>query len=210
MNKLGQKKTKFKIQRALGVELPGLGKPGALDKRNYPPGQHGQKQRRRHTTYALQLREKQKLMFHYGLRDEQLRRFVREAKRRNSSWMDSLIGLLERRTDNVVFRLGFARSIPAARQLVLHGHILVNERRESIGSRVLPVGAKIRLTERAQQFPGVLTSLLDPRLALPSFLERAPENQPAEGTVLSIPIAENVPFEFDGSLVVGFYSRTGL
>src|SRR5271170_5900383 len=104
MNKLGQKKTKFKIQRALGVELPGLGKPGALDKRNYPPGQHGQKQRRRHTTYALQLREKQKLMFHYGLRDEQLRRFVREAKRRNSSWMDSLIGLLERRTDNVVFR----------------------------------------------------------------------------------------------------------
>jgi small subunit ribosomal protein S4 len=208
MNKLGQKKTKFKIQRALGVELPGLGKPGALAKRNYPPGQHGQKRQKRPSTYGLQLREKQKLMFHYGLRDEQLRRCIREAKKWGSAWMDSLVGLLERRADNVVFRLGFARSVAAARQLVSHGHVFVNGKRETIGSRVLPVGTTITLTERPREFPAVTSSLLDPRLPLPSFLEKTAEIP--EGTVISNPTAEHVPFEFDGSLVVGFYARSGL
>ncbi len=71
---------KFKIQRALGVELPGLGKPGALEKRNYPPGQHGKARKSKPSEYAVQLKEKQKLLFHYGIREEQLRRFVRKAR----------------------------------------------------------------------------------------------------------------------------------
>ena len=79
MNKLGSRKTKFKIQRALGLELPGLGRPGALAKRNYPPGQHGKNAKRTTGGYALQLREKQKLLFHYVLREQQFRRFVRKA-----------------------------------------------------------------------------------------------------------------------------------
>lgn len=132
---------KFKIQRSLGVELPGLGKPGALEKRNYPPGQHGKSRRSKPSEYAVQLKEKQKLLFHYGIREEQLRRFVRKARSASpSNWIDSLIGLLERRLDNIVFRLGFARSIAAARQLVSHGHILVDGRRQTIGSMVLRVG----------------------------------------------------------------------
>src|SRR5262245_45555932 len=111
-------RNKWKMQRALGLELPGLGRPGALEKRSFPPGQHGPTTKRRGPAgYALQLREKQKLLFHYLLREEQLQRFVRTAQsKKASNWMETLIGLLERRLDNIVFRLGFARSIAGARQ----------------------------------------------------------------------------------------------
>ncbi len=140
---------KWKIQRSLGIELPGLGKPGALVKRNYPPGQHGRAQKRKITQFGAQLREKQKLLFHYGLREEQLRRFVRKARTLNrSNWMESLLGLLERRLDNIVFRLGFARSIAGARQLVSHGHILVNSRRQTIASMVLRPGEVVWLSSK--------------------------------------------------------------
>ena len=143
MNKLGARRKRFKIQRALGLELPGLGKAGALEKRNYPPGQHGKNVRRKVSAYGQQLREKQKLLFHYAIREEQLRRFVRHAQRAQSSdWMSSLISLLERRLDNVVFRLGYARSILSARQLVSHGHVMVNGRKQTIGSMVLPMARK--------------------------------------------------------------------
>src|ERR1700754_4972315 len=103
-------RTRFKMQRALGLELPGLGKPGALEKRNYPPGQHGQsKSRKKLSEFGAQLKEKQKLLFHSARRVKQLRRFVRDARRiQASNWVENLIGLLERRVDNVVFRLGFA------------------------------------------------------------------------------------------------------
>src|ERR1700761_1603306 len=100
------KRLKWKIQRALGLELPGLGKPGALEKRNYPPGQHGKLRRQKLTQFGAQLKEKQKLLFHYGIREEQLRRFVRQARSiQPSNWIEALAGLLERRLDNVVFRL---------------------------------------------------------------------------------------------------------
>jgi len=144
---------KWKIQRALGLELPGLGKPGALEKRNCPPGQHGKARKPKISQFGAQLREKQKLLFHYGIREEQLRRFVRNAKSRQpKNWIEALIGLLERRLDNVVFRLGFARSMAAARQLVSHGHVLVDGRRETIGSMVLDPGAVVQLSERANQW----------------------------------------------------------
>ncbi len=97
---------KWKIQR---TQLPGLGKPGALEKRNYPPGHHGKARKPKTTQFGAQLREKQKLIFHYGIREEQLRRFVRKAKSlRPSNWIEALTGLLERRLDNIIFRLGFA------------------------------------------------------------------------------------------------------
>lgn len=163
---------KWKIQRALGLELPGLGKPGALEKRNYPPGQHGKARRSKPSQFGLQLREKQKLLFHYGIREEQLRRFVRNAKSlQPSNWIEALIGLLERRLDNVVFQLGFARSMAAARQLVSHGHVLVDGRRVTIGSLVLRPGATVQLTEKANQLESTQTSRRAPRLPLPSFLQ---------------------------------------
>jgi small subunit ribosomal protein S4 len=188
-----------------------LGKPGALEKRNYPPGQHGRLHKQKLTQFGAQLREKQKLLFHYGLREEQLRRFVRKARSLNASnWMESLIGLLERRLDNVVFRLGFARSIAAARQLVSHGHILVNGRRQTIGSMVLRPGEVIWLSERAAQLETTQSSLRSPRLPLPSFLQFQNPATPDRGIVISIPGSAHVPFEFNTRQVAEYYAKRGV
>jgi len=202
---------KFRIQRSLGIELPGLGKPGALEKRNYPPGQHGQLQKRKVTQFGGQLREKQKLLFHYGLREEQLRHFVRKAKSMNSSnWIENLVGLLERRLDNVVFRLGFARSMAAARQLVSHGHILVNGRRQTISSMVLRIGERVHLAEQAKQMAAIQSSLADPRLDLPSYLQFDTPNEKEYGLVLSLPGIGHIPFEFNANQVAEYYAKRGV
>ncbi|MBB6143168.1 small subunit ribosomal protein S4 [Silvibacterium bohemicum] len=202
---------KFRIQRSLGIELPGLGKPGALEKRSYPPGQHGRLRKTKKTQFGAQLQEKQKLLFHYGLREEQLRRFVRKARSLSpSNWIESLIGLLERRLDNVVFRLGFARSIAAARQLVSHGHILVNGRRQTIGSMVLRPGEIVWLSEKASQMEAIQSSLKSPRLTLPSFLQFQNPNAPDRGIVLSIPSSNHVPFEFNTTQVAEYYAKRGV
>lgn len=202
---------KFKIQRSLGVELPGLGKPGALEKRNYPPGQHGKSRRSKPSEYAVQLKEKQKLLFHYGIREEQLRRFVRKARSASpSNWIDSLIGLLERRLDNIVFRLGFARSIAAARQLVSHGHILVDGRRQTIGSMVLRVGERVHLAEKALVIAAIQASRQSPRLGLPSYLQFEAEEAKEFGKVLSVPGPEHIPFEFNKTQVAEYYAKRGV
>jgi small subunit ribosomal protein S4 len=202
---------KFKLQRSLGIELPGLGKSGALAKRNYPPGQHGRAQRPTITQFGLQLREKQKLLFHYGLREEQLRRFVRKARSLSASnWIESLIGLLERRLDNVVFRLGFGRSIAAARQLVSHGHILVNGRRQTIGSMVLRPGEVVWLSEKAAQLEVTQSSLQSPRLPLPSYLQLQNPGTPGRGIVLFIPNSSHIPFEFNKKQVAEYYAKRGV
>ena len=126
MAKATMGRARFKIQRRFGVELPGLGKSGALDRRPYPPGQHGMK-RKKLSDYTIRLMEKQKIMFHYGLREGQLTNYVRKCKKDKSrAWVDTLIITLESRLDNVIFRLGLAPSIPAARQMVGHGHVFVN------------------------------------------------------------------------------------
>jgi len=204
-------RSKWKIQRALGLELPGLGKAGALEKRNYPPGQHGQGRKAKPTPFAIQLKEKQKLIFHYGLREEQLRRFVREAKRiQHSNWIEALIGLLERRLDNIVFRLGFAQSIAAARQLVSHGHILVNGRKQTIGSMVLRPGEVVWLTDKANQLEGTLQSRQAPRLPMPSFLQWQNPGTTDRGILLMIPNAAHIPFEFNAPQVAEFYAKRGV
>lgn len=211
MNKLGQHRKKWKIQRALGLELPGLGRPGALEKRNYPPGQHGPTAKRKKPTgHALQLREKQKLLFHYGLREEQLRRFVRMAQRRQASdWMETLLGLLESRIDNVVFRLGFSRSIAGARQLVSHGHVVVDGRRQTIGSMVLRTGSRVSLTGKANELESTKYSRSSPRLGLPSYLMLELSDTKDEGVLVSTPTSEHVPFEFNKSLVAEYYAKRG-
>jgi small subunit ribosomal protein S4 len=204
-------RTKFKIQRALGLELPGLGKAGALEKRNYPPGQHGQNRRGKPSEYALQLREKQKVMFHYGLREEQLRRFVRQSISASggSNWIEQLLSLLERRLDNVVFRLGFARSMAAARQLVAHGHVLLNGRAVNIGSIVLRVGDFVKLTEYAA---GGMTDAArtNPRLMLPSYLQFATPDNNTHGRLLSLPGSIHVPFELNAKQVAEYYAQRGV
>src|SRR4029450_10805583 len=117
---------RVKVMRALGVALPGLSRK-SIEKRPYGPGQHGPTRRKKTPSdYALRLREKQKVRFNYGVSERVLRRLVEEATRMRGNTGVTLVQLLERRLDNVVFRAGFARTIPGARQLVSHGHIQVN------------------------------------------------------------------------------------
>ncbi len=197
---------RFKRQRRLGVELPGLGKPGALDRRPYPPGQHGN-QRRKLSEYALRLEEKQKIIFHYGIREEQLRRFVRDSKRGDTTdWVDNLIGRLERRIDNVIFRLGFASSIRAARQMILHGHVLINGKKCRAGSAVCEQNDKITLTPKAYKGTSYLQAKASPRLELPDYLGKEAVGDEEIGTVRDIPHAHDIPFPFETGLLAEYYA----
>ncbi|MBS1982689.1 MAG: 30S ribosomal protein S4 [Bdellovibrionales bacterium] len=206
MAKTAQKTPRFKRQRRLGTELPGLGKAGALDRRPYPPGQHGN-QRRKLSEYALRLEEKQKIIFHYGLREEQLRRFVRDSKRGlGTDWVDTLIGKLESRLDNLVFRLGFAVSIRSARQLVRHGHVLVNGKKLSIGSAVIRPGSKITLTPEAYKGTVYLAGKAAPRLELPDYLSKEVDGETEIGTLREVPHANHIPFHFETGLLAEYYA----
>lgn len=203
---MAKKAARFKIQRRFGTELPGLGKPGALERRPYPPGENGNK-RRKYSDYALRLEEKQKIRLHYGLKEEQLRRFIRDAKKGTASnWTGQLIGRLERRLDNVVFRLGFAPSIRSARQLVNHGHVRVNGKKINIGSYVLEQNDKVSLSEKALQNQIVLRATQAPRLEVPDYLRKEQENGQDVGVVQAIPGTEHVPFTFDAGLFTEYYA----
>lgn len=197
---------RYRIQRRLGTELPGLGKPGALERRPYPPGENGNK-RRKYSDYALRLEEKQKIRVHYGLREEQLRRFIRNAKTGSAhNWVNKLMGLLERRLDNLVFRLGFAPSIRSARQLVSHGHVLVNGKKVTVGSFVVETGSKISLSEKGQQNQIVLQAMKAPRLEVPDYLRKEQEGGADVGVVHAMPGTEHVPFQFDAGLFTEYYA----
>ncbi len=207
MSKLGSHRKRWKVQRALLCELPGLGKPGALERRGYPPGQHGQA-RRKFSEYSLRLREKQKILFHYGLREEQLRRLVSRAKRGQSSdWMDTLLGMLECRLDNLVFRLGFAPSIPAARQMISHNHVMVDGKRVNIPSYIVRVGSRITLTEKAYQGQVYLMASQIPRLMLADFLGREKGALGDAGVLRDQPGFRDVPFSLEKNYVTEFYAK---
>lgn len=202
-------RSRFKIQRRLLTELPGLGKAGAMERKPYPPGQHGQR-RRKYSEFGLQLEEKQKLRFHYGVREEQFRRIINKAKRiSTSNWVDSLVNLLEKRLDNVVFRLGFAPSIPAARQLISHGKVQVNGKKVDIGSQVIKVGDIVTLKADAYQNQVYLQAQQSPRLPLPTHMVKETVNGAEAGRLIDEPKIEAVPFTFDPGLVISYYSLRG-
>lgn len=203
------KTPRFKRQRRLLTELPGMGKTGALERRPYPPGQHGL-QRRKYSEFALQLEEKQKLRFHYGVREEQFRRLIVKAKSsKATNWVEALVNSLEKRLDNVVFRLGFAPSIPAARQMVSHGKVLVNGKKVNIGSQVIKVGDKVSLKPEAYENQVYLQAKQGPRLPLPSFMAKDEVGGKEEGRLTDEPNLEAVPFAFEPGLVIGYYSMRG-
>lgn len=200
------KVARYKIQRRVGTELPGLGKPGALERRPYPPGENGNK-RRKYSDFALRLEEKQKLRAHYCLREKQLRRFIRDAKSGNSSnWVSKMVGLLECRLDNMVFRLGFAPSIRSARQLISHGHVRVNGKKVDLGSFVVQQGSKVGLSDKARTNQNVLQAAKSPRLELPDYLRKDSEAGQDVGVLHAIPGTEHVPFQFDAGLFTEYYA----
>ncbi|UYL08826.1 30S ribosomal protein S4 [Bdellovibrio sp. SKB1291214] len=203
------KEARFKKQRRLMTELPGLGKAGALERRPYPPGQHGQR-RRKYSEFGLQLEEKQKVRIHYGLREEQFRRIIGKAqKSSNTNWVESLVNLLEKRLDNVVFRLGFAQSIPAAKQLVSHGKVLLNGKKVNIASQIIKVGDVVSLKPEAYTNQVYMAAKQAPRLPLPSFMTKEEKGGVETGRLIDEPNMEAVPFSFDPGLVISYYSLRG-
>ncbi len=200
------KAARFKIQRRLGTELPGLGKAGALERRPYPPGENGNK-RRKYSDYALRLEEKQKIRVHYGLREEQLRRFIRNSKSgAGSNWVQKLIGRLECRLDNMVFRLGFAPSIRAARQLVSHGHVRVAGKKVDISSYVVIEGQEVTLSDKGFANQIYLQASKSPRLEVPDYLRKEDRGGKAVGILQAVPGIEHVPFQFDSGLFTEYYA----
>tara|TARA_Y100000768_G_scaffold368401_1_gene332359 strand:- start:32808 stop:33443 length:636 start_codon:yes stop_codon:yes gene_type:complete len=200
------KRSAFKIQRRLGVELPGLGKAGALERRPYGPGMHGMK-RKKLSDYTIRLMEKQKLRFHYGLREKQLRNLVVKCKKDTSrSWVDSLVINLESRLDNVIFRLNWAPSIAAARQMVSHGHIKINGQKVTIGSATVNVGDEITITDKGAKSGNYLQAKARPRLsAIPAFLSTEKDGEKEKAKVMSEALPEDIPFAFEKRLVIEFY-----
>jgi small subunit ribosomal protein S4 len=195
---------RLKRVRALGTSLPGLTAKNA-EQRPYPPGQHGQSRRGKASEYALRLREKQKLLFNYGLTEKQLRRIVEEARHSKGNTGSLILSLLERRLDNAVFRAGFARTIPAARQLVAHGHILVDGQRVDIPSFRVKVGNKLTLHKGTVENSHVRQSLEQPQLGRPGWLEY--DDGKLTATVASLPDEDSVPVEVHPGLVVEYYAQ---
>ena len=152
-----------KLERRLGVSLALKGErrlagKSALEKRPYAPGQHGQR-KAKVSEYGLQLREKQKAKFMYGVSEKQFRRLFAEAARREGNTGALLISLLEQRLDNVVYRMGFASTRRFARQLVTHGHILVNGKRVDIPSYRVRAGEKIEIIEKSKENPQIVRAI---------------------------------------------------
>src|SRR5690606_16824827 len=194
---------RVRVLRALGVNLPGLSTK-TLDKRPTPPGQHGGRRRRAISNCGKRLKEKQRLRAHYGVTERQLRQVAAQAARSRGNAMETLVQLLERRLDSVVFRAGFARTIPAARQLVTHGHISVNGKRLSypsarvnLGDAIGVVGPRGEKAVRTQQELGAV-------LAPPTWLDV--DASALSARVASLPGIEAVPFPVELPLVGEFYS----
>ncbi len=193
---------RLRITRRLG-ELPGLSRKTA--RRAYPPGQHGQNRKKR-SEYAVRLEEKQKLRFNYGINETQLVRYVKKARRATGSTGEALLQLLEMRLDNTIFRLGMAGTIPAARQLVNHGHIMVNGRVVDIPSYQCRPGDVIGVQNKERSRQLVQTNMEYPGLAnLPTHLEF--DKNSLVGKVNSVIEREWVALQINELLVVEFYSR---
>ena len=187
------------------MRLDGLTRLDAGE-RATPPGQHGARRRKQPSEYGLRLQEKQKLRYYYGLTETQMRNYVARAGRQAGPTGANLMKLLERRLDNVVFRLGLAPTIPAARQLVSHGHVVVNGRRVSAPAFEMSVGDVVMVREKSREHPSVAEGVANgPTLALPGYLERAADN--LGGKMTGDPRREDVPIEFRESLIVEFYAR---
>lgn len=195
---------RVKKMRALGVNLPGLSRK-TMEKRPYPPGQHGQNRRKKQSDFGKQLMEKQKLRVNYGISERQFRRIVTAARSSRDDTGQKILELLERRLDNAVFRAGFAPTIPAARQLVNHGHILVNGRRVDIASYVVDERDVIRPRDKSINLASVVDSLSAMSLLRPNWMEYDESRRLVK--VTGRPDATSVPFDIDVQLVVEYYSK---
>ena len=199
---------RLKIIRRFGVQLPGLTRKSA-DKKPYPPGQHGQSKtgRRKTSEFRRLLEEKQKVRFNYGVSEGQLRRYLGLARKMPGRTGDNLLGVLERRLDNIVFRLGFAPTIPGARQLVSHGNIRVNGKKVDRPGYLAESGDTVAVAPKARERAQLMADVeRGPQLRLPSYLALDPASK-FEGRVIGAPMKGDIPFPVNTAALVEFYAR---
>ena len=178
----------------------------AIDRRTYPPGQHGQRRGGKTSDYGLQLREKQKVKRMYGLGEKQFRLFFHRADAGKGITGEALLVMLERRLDNVVYRFGFANSRAQARQLVKHNHFLVNGKKVNIPSYQTRVGDVLEIREKSQNVQAITDSVdAVVRRGMPQWLELDKDN--LKGTVKAMPVREDITMPIQESQIVEFYSK---
>lgn len=196
---------KTKVSRRYGTLIHGS--PKAFENKNYPPGQHGPKgSRRKLSDYAIALAEKQKLRFQYGVLERQFRRYFSIAVAKRGVTGEILLQLLETRLDNVVQKMGFAKTLRAARQMVSHGHVTVNGRKATASSMNLKVGDKVAI-KTGDRSKRLAVKFLDQTAAqtTPDWLQVDKDN--LNGSVLRIPTREDINPIVNEQLVVELYSR---
>ncbi|MGD6802602.1 30S ribosomal protein S4 [Rossellomorea vietnamensis] len=192
----------WKLSRRLGISLSGTGKE--LEKRPYAPGQHGPNQRKKISEYGLQLQEKQKLRHMYGVTERQFRNLFDRAGKMQGKHGENFMALLEARLDNVVYRLGLARTRRQARQLVNHGHVTVDGSRVDIPSYRLSAGQTISVREKSRNL-NIVKEALEVNSFVPDFLTFDADK--LEGSFTRLPERSELPAEINEALIVEFYSR---
>jgi small subunit ribosomal protein S4 len=198
---------KYKIDRRLGQNIWGRPK-SPVNRREYGPGQHGQRRKGKPTDFGTQLKAKQKMKGYYGnISEKQFRKYYAEAIRQKGDSSQNLVGLLERRLDAVVYRCKFVPTVFAARQFVNHGHVRVNGRRVNIPSYQVKVGDKIELKEASKQMVVVLEAVQLAERDVPDYFEI--DHSKMTATMTRVPGLTEVPYpvNMEPNLVIEFYSR---
>ncbi len=176
------------------------------DRRQYPPGQHGQGRKKRPSDYGQQLREKQKVKRVYGLLEKQFRGYYYKASRMKGVTGENLLSLLERRLDNVALRCGFGSSHAEARQLVRHGHFLVNDKRVNIPSYLVKKGDVVTVREGSRKIQKIVEALAKvDRVAKPSWIEL--DKDSFTGKITALPARSDIAADIDEQLIVELYSK---
>lgn len=176
----------------------------AVEKRNYAPGQHGQNNRKKTSDYGLQLREKQKAKRFYGLQETQFRNYFEKAAKKKGITGENLLVMLETRLDNAVFRMGFASSRKEARQLVRHGHFLVNGKKQDIPSAAIKAGDVIKVKDKSMSSPK-FKEVREMSISTPSWI--TVDTDKLEGRILAIPTREEIDTPIAEHLIVELYSK---
>jgi len=197
---------KAKLVRRFGENIFGTPKyDRILERRNYPAGDHGKRFRKKMSDYGTHLLEKQKLRFTYCLLEKQFYNYFLKASKKEGVTGDNFLQLLERRLDNVVYRLGFAVTRMQARQFVNHGHIMVNGRRVNIASFLCKAGDVIEIREKSRR--GAISEALEVTSVSSAFSWLSVEKENFKGEFLAIPNAQEIPTNVDVRLIVEFYSK---
>ena len=178
----------------------------AFDRRGYPPGEHGQRRGRKISDYGVQLREKQKVKRMYGLSEKQFSLFFSRADRQKGVTGTNLLVTLERRLDNVVYRLGFVNSRAQGRQLVRHNHFIVNSKKVNIPSYLVKIGDVVEVREKSRKIQAISDSMdAVVRRGVPQWLDLEKEN--LRGVVKGFPVREDITMPIQEQLIVELYSK---